>query len=64
MTLKFLCACGQKLAVKEESAGKTIRCPRCKSVQMAPRLSPAGEPIDEDKEETRELPTLREPDLP
>src|SRR5207247_1511596 len=30
------CSCGQKLAVKEEMAGKRVKCPACQSVLTVP----------------------------
>lgn len=61
--LKFNCACGQKLAVKEEMAGQSVRCPRCKSVQKAPEpLLPHSEitQIPEDEEKTKPMPHVTE----
>ena len=32
MTIKAACACGKKLAVKDEDAGKRMRCPACQKL--------------------------------
>ncbi len=48
MSIQFACACGQKLAAREEHAGKRVRCTACGEVQTVPA-------------EERELPPTREP---
>ncbi|GEM_PF-2323763 len=42
-TIKFLCACGQKLCVPAAMAGKSGKCPKCKRVVPVPSQGPAEE---------------------
>jgi RsiW-degrading membrane proteinase PrsW (M82 family) len=42
MAISFRCQCGQKLAVREEFAGRSVRCPACATVMKAP--APIAEP--------------------
>ena len=39
MAITVNCACGKKLVVKEEMAGRKVRCPACDRVQTAPSYS-------------------------
>jgi hypothetical protein len=39
MSISLICECGKKLAVKEELAGKKVRCPACESLLTVPSLS-------------------------
>ncbi|MFQ3592276.1 MAG: hypothetical protein SNJ82_03685 [Gemmataceae bacterium] len=36
MAISFVCDCGKPLRVKEELAGKKVRCPACKEVARVP----------------------------
>jgi DNA-directed RNA polymerase subunit RPC12/RpoP len=61
MSIEFLCeACGAKLRIEDDSAGKTVKCPNCSAVvstkpaEDAAAASPFGEvgparaPVDDD----------------
>jgi DNA-directed RNA polymerase subunit RPC12/RpoP len=37
MAIKVACACGKKLSVKDEHAGKRVKCPACGSVLVIPK---------------------------
>src|SRR5262245_12995396 len=37
--LKFACACGKRLAVAPEFAGRRVRCPKCRKPVMVPALA-------------------------
>jgi len=37
MPISFQCGCGRTLRVKEELAGRKIRCPQCSSILTAPQ---------------------------
>jgi hypothetical protein len=39
MAISLICECGKKLAVKEELAGKKVRCPACESLLTVPAVS-------------------------
>jgi hypothetical protein len=36
MAIRFTCGCGRNLAVKDELAGRAIRCPQCQDVVTVP----------------------------
>jgi hypothetical protein len=63
MAISLTCECGKKLAVKEELAGKKVRCPSCESLLTVPSLSgekparkrPAAVDDDEDQEDQDEV---------
>jgi hypothetical protein len=38
MTLSVHCPCGRKLKLKDELAGKRVRCPSCKQILAVPEL--------------------------
>jgi hypothetical protein len=38
MAITWICECGQKLAVKDELAGKRVKCPACTELVMVPSL--------------------------
>ena len=64
MTIRFQCACGQKLAVKDKMGGRKVRCPRCRAVQNAPQpLLPHSEimRIADDEEPTKMMDALDSP---
>jgi hypothetical protein len=57
MAIGLTCECGKKLAVKEELAGKRVKCPACESLITVPPLSGeppplkrSAAPIDDDAE--------------
>lgn len=67
MTVRFQCACGQKLSAKDESAGRKVRCPRCRSVVSVPQpLLPHSEimQIADDEEPTKIMDALEGPPPP
>src|SRR5688572_12116225 len=50
MPISVTCACGTRLRARDESAGKTIRCPKCGAgieVPTVPAEVPAPEAADE-----------------
>src|SRR5262245_14196354 len=42
MAIRVECACGKQLSLKDELAGKKVRCPECKAVLQVPAA--AAEP--------------------
>jgi len=42
--IQFRCSCGKTLAVREQDAGKKVRCPNCGSIHVSPGAEPAAEP--------------------
>lgn len=40
--ITFRCACGKQLQVKDENAGKKVRCPKCKEVATVPAFEEEG----------------------
>lgn len=47
MSLLIECACGQKLKVRDEFAGKKVKCPKCGKVVTAPVPPPLEEEPNE-----------------
>lgn len=47
MAIAFSCPCGKKLKVKEEMAGKRVRCPECQAVAHVPQLEMEGDVLEE-----------------
>jgi hypothetical protein len=45
MSAVVACHCGAKIRLPELDSGQTVRCPRCKAVLAAARVSPSPEPI-------------------
>lgn len=43
MPITFACGCGKTLRVKDEHAGKWVRCPACKETAMVPEAAPEPE---------------------
>lgn len=43
MTIKFDCACGQRVKARDSSAGRWVRCPRCNTKLAVPRGDGPGE---------------------
>ena len=46
MPIEFACACGKKLTVHDEHAGKKAKCPGCASVLLVPVPEPAAMAIE------------------
>jgi len=42
--IKFVCICGQKIAVPDEQGGKRGKCPKCKIMCPIPKANPPAEP--------------------
>jgi hypothetical protein len=66
MAISLTCECGKKLAVKEELAGKKVKCPACESLLTVPSLSdekPArkrpAEVDDDEEDEDRDQEEVR-----
>ena len=47
MPISLSCQCGKALRVKDEFAGKKVRCPGCKEVMSIPLPEPEASPDDE-----------------
>lgn len=47
MPITFSCACGKMLQVKDEFAGRRVKCPACSAVATAPAEEPEFEVVDE-----------------
>ncbi|MFM9960137.1 MAG: hypothetical protein ACKV2Q_02815 [Planctomycetaceae bacterium] len=48
MPIKVTCACGKKLAVKDELAGKKVKCPACQKLLSIPKPKVAEESPDDE----------------
>lgn len=46
MPIKVACACGKKLAVKDELAGKKVKCPACQKLLSIPKPKAAEDDLD------------------
>jgi uncharacterized protein (TIGR03067 family) len=46
MSIRIECSCGKKLAIKEEMAGRRVKCPGCASVLTVPKASTKQKPVD------------------
>src|SRR5205807_1854739 len=44
MAITVSCACGQGFRVKDDLAGKTVKCPKCNSLLTIPAAQAGGEP--------------------
>lgn len=44
--ITFKCQCGKVLKVRDDAAGKRVRCPNCQTVAQVPTPKPAGPPRD------------------
>ena len=58
MAISLTCECGKKLAVKEELAGKRVKCPSCESLITVPSLADEPPPrkrpaaaVDDDEDQ-------------
>ncbi|MDB5313094.1 MAG: hypothetical protein JWO38_7296 [Gemmataceae bacterium] len=47
MPISFECSCGKTLQVKDEFAGRRVRCPACSGVAAVPAADPGFEVVDE-----------------
>src|SRR5206468_9602574 len=47
MPITFNCDCGKTLRVKDELAGKRVRCPACNGVAAVPAAEPEFELVDD-----------------
>jgi hypothetical protein len=47
MPITFNCACGKTLRVKDELAGKRVKCPACDAVAAVPAAEPQFEVVEE-----------------
>ncbi len=48
MAIKVACACGKKLAVKDELAGKKVKCPACQKLLSIPKPKVQAESLDDE----------------
>ena len=48
MPIKVSCACGKKLSVKDELAGRTLKYPACQKLLSIPRLKVEDESLDDE----------------
>ncbi len=48
MAIKVACACGKKLAVKDELAGKKVKCPACQKLLNIPKPKAKEESLDDE----------------
>ncbi|MFM9960134.1 MAG: WD40 repeat domain-containing protein [Planctomycetaceae bacterium] len=48
MSIKVACACGKKLAAKEELAGKKVKCPACQKLLSIPKSKVPVESADDE----------------
>src|SRR5439155_21125059 len=44
MAITVSCTCGQGFRVKDDLAGKTVKCPKCSGLLTIPAAQPAAEP--------------------
>jgi hypothetical protein len=61
MPITLPCPCGKTLQVKNDLAGKRIKCPGCGGVLAVPEALAELEPLDEPSEELPELEPLDDP---
>jgi hypothetical protein len=50
MSITFPCACGKKLQVGDEFAGRRVKCPACAAVGVAPTPDPVFEVVEREPE--------------
>ncbi len=48
MPITFTCTCGKMLRVKDELAGKSVRCPVCSAAVVVPSAAPAWEVVEDE----------------
>ena len=71
MPISLACACGRAMRIKDELAGRRIRCPQCKEILSVPEAAPEKNEEDEvldvlltpvsATENARSAPASREP---
>src|SRR5438876_521261 len=44
MPILFSCACGKKLKVADEKAGRKVRCPTCQEIVQVPKTAKVSSP--------------------
>jgi hypothetical protein len=70
MPISFACRCGRSLRVKEELAGKQVRCPKCHAALDVPKQAPSEDEevidllMDEPQEEDGDEQTALQAELP
>lgn len=47
MPITFTCTCGKMLRVKDELAGRKVRCPECTAAVAVPQSAPAWEVVED-----------------
>jgi hypothetical protein len=62
MPITFDCACGERLEVDDDLAGRQVRCPVCEGVLTVPRPMPPrakrAEPLESDDDRGAFAPSL------
>lgn len=48
MSIRVECACGRKLSIKDEMAGRRVKCPTCENVLTVPKASAKPKSIEDD----------------
>jgi hypothetical protein len=48
MPITFRCSCGKTLQVKDEFAGRRVKCPACSGVAVVPAAMPAFEVVEDE----------------
>ena len=56
MSIALQCSCGKSLQVKDEHAGKRVRCPACSDVLAVPKSEPAFEVVEDEEPVPRAAP--------
>lgn len=64
MPIQMTCDCGKTLRVKDESAGKKVRCPGCQAILTAPNAEPILVDQDENEEFSHDEQTAVTTDSP
>ena len=54
MAISVACECGKRLAVRDEMAGKRVKCPACMSVVPVPAGEGAGAGESEERPAAKE----------
>lgn len=61
MPIKFNCACGKTLQVKDEFAGRRVKCPACSAVATVPAADPGFEVVNDPGFEVVDTPAAPPP---
>ena len=56
MPIAFECSCGKSLQVKDEHAGRRVRCPACSEILSVPAPIPQFEVVEDDEPAPRAAP--------